>query len=76
MISPAQIRMARAGLGISVKVLAERSGVADSTIHRFEAGRGGMQTGTLERLQTALEAAGAIFMSADASGGPGVRLKA
>ena len=76
MISPAQIRMARAGLGISVKVLAERSGVADSTIHRFEAGRGGMQTGTLERLQTALEAAGAIFMPADASGGPGVRLKA
>lgn len=76
MISPAQIRMARAGLGISVKVLAERSGVADSTIHRFEAGRGGMQTGTLERLQTALEAAGAIFMSADASGGPGVRLEA
>ncbi|MFC5371000.1 helix-turn-helix domain-containing protein [Brevundimonas faecalis] len=76
MISPAQIRMARAGLGISVKVLAERSGVADSTIHRFEAGRGGMQTGTLERLQTALEAAGAIFTSADASGGPGVRLKA
>lgn len=76
MISPAQIRMARAGLGISVKVLAERSGVADSTIHRFEAGRGGMQTGTLERLQTALEAAGAIFVSADASCGPGVRLKA
>lgn len=74
MISPAQIRMARAGLGISVKVLAERSSVADSTIHRFEAGRGGMQTGTLERLQTALEAAGAIFLSADASGGPGVRL--
>lgn len=75
MISPAQIRMARAGLGLSVKVLAERSGVADSTIHRFEAGRGGMQTGTLERLQTALEAAGAIFLAADASGGPGVRLK-
>jgi len=76
MISPAQIRMARAGLGISVKVLAERSSVADSTIHRFESGRGGMQTGTLDRLQSALEAAGAIFLSSDASGGPGVRLKA
>jgi predicted transcriptional regulator len=75
MISPAQIRMARAGLGISVKVLAERSGVADSTIHRFEAGRGGMQTGTLERLQTALETSGAIFLSSDNSGGPGVRLR-
>lgn len=76
MISPAQIRMARAGLGISVKVLAERSAVADSTIHRFEAGRGGMQTGTLERLQTALETAGAVFVPADSTGGPGVRLKA
>lgn len=75
MINPAQIRMARAGLGISVKVLAERSGVADSTIHRFETGRGGMQTGTLERLQSALETAGAIFLPSDTSGGPGVRLR-
>lgn len=75
MLSPAQIRMARAGLGISVRVLAERSSVAESTIHRFEAGKGGMQTTTLERLQTALEADGAIFLPADAIGGPGVRLR-
>ncbi|WP_409019289.1 helix-turn-helix domain-containing protein [Brevundimonas vesicularis] len=76
MINPAQIRMARAGLGISVRVLAERSNVAESTIHRFEAGRGGMQTSTLERLQQALEAAGVTFLPADSSSGPGVRLKA
>ncbi len=76
MITPAQIRMARAGLGISVRVLAERSSVAESTIHRFEASRGGMQTNTLDRLQIALEAAGAIFLPADATGGPGVRMKA
>lgn len=76
MINPAQIRMARAGLGISVRVLAERSNVAESTIHRFEASRGGMQANTLERLQSALEAAGATFLPADSSGGPGVRLKA
>ena len=75
MTTPAQIRMARAALGISVQALAERSGVADSTIHRFETGKGGMQTGTLERIQSALEAAGIIFISADASGGPGVRLR-
>ncbi|MCK6105281.1 helix-turn-helix transcriptional regulator [Brevundimonas sp. EYE_349] len=75
MISPAQIRMARAGLGISVRVLAERSSVAESTIHRFEAGRGGMQTGTLERLQSILEDGGAVFIAADAAGGAGVRLK-
>ncbi|KRB42054.1 helix-turn-helix domain-containing protein [Phenylobacterium sp. Root700] len=76
MISPAQIRMARAALGISVKALAERSAVADSTIHRFESNKGGMQTGTLDRIQAALEAEGVVFISADAQGGPGVRLKA
>ena len=75
MILPAQIRMARAALGISVRTLAERSGVADSTIHRFESNKGGMQTGTLDRLQAALEQDGVVFISADASGGPGVRLR-
>jgi transcriptional regulator with XRE-family HTH domain len=75
MILPAQMRMARAALGLSVRELAERSSVAESTIHRFEAGRGGMQTGTLEKLQGALEAAGVIFVGADGGGGPGVRLK-
>lgn len=74
MILPAQIRMARAALGISVRALGERAGVADSTIHRFEANKGGMQTGTLDRIQAALEADGVVFLSADASGGPGVRL--
>lgn len=68
--------MARAALGISVKALAERSAVADSTIHRFESNKGGMQTGTLDRIQAALEAEGVVFISADAQGGPGVRLKA
>lgn len=76
MINPAQIRMARAALGISVKVLAERSKVADSTIHRFESNKGGLQANTLDRLQIALEAEGVIFVDADAAGGPGVRLPA
>lgn len=66
--------MARAALGISVRVLAARSEVADSTIHRFEANKGGMQTGTIDRIQAALESEGVIFISADASGGQGVRL--
>ena len=75
MLSPAQIRMARAGLGISVRVLAEKSGVAESTIQRFEAGRGGMQMATLQRVQDALEQAGVTFLSKDSAGGPGVRLR-
>jgi len=74
MVVAPQIRMARAALGISVRELAQRSGVADSTILRFETGRGGILAANLNRLQMALEEAGVIFLPADANGGPGVRL--
>ena len=67
--------MARAALRISVQALAEKSGVAESTIQRFEAVRGGMQAGTLARLEAALQAAGVEFISTDTHGGPGVRLR-
>ena len=70
-----QIRMARAGLGISVRELAEISGVAESTILRFESGKGGMQTGTLSRVREALEDEGVVFVEADDATGPGVRLR-
>lgn len=66
--------MARAALGLSVRELAQRAQVAESTILRFETNKGGMQTGTLERLQSALEEGGVIFVSRDGNGGPGVRL--
>ena len=75
MVSPAQIRMARAALSWSVRELSERSGVAASTILRFETGKGGMQTGTLDRVEAAVAKAGVIFVSADAHGGAGVRMK-
>jgi transcriptional regulator with XRE-family HTH domain len=74
MTTPAQIRMARAALGWSVRQLYDASGVAESTILRFESGKGGMQTGTLQRVCEALEAQGVIFIAADANAGPGVRL--
>lgn len=67
--------MARAALKISVRELAVLSGVADSTILRFEAGRGAMLTSNMRRIQDALENEGVIFMPADATGGPGVRLR-
>lgn len=70
-----QIRMARAGLGISVRELAELSGVAESTILRFESGKGGMQTGTLTRVREALEGEGIVFVEADDALGPGVRIR-
>lgn len=71
-----QIRMARAGLRLSVRELSEATGVAESTIHRFEGDKGGMQTGTLARLQKALEKEGVIFIEPDEKYGPGVRLRA
>ena len=76
MLVAAQIRMARAALGLSVRALAEASAVADSTILRFEAGKGGILAANLAKLQRALEDGGVIFTPADAQGGPGVRLKA
>lgn len=66
--------MARAALGISVRELARISGVAESTILRFETGRGGILAANLDKVQTTLEEAGAAFIPADANGGPGVRL--
>jgi transcriptional regulator with XRE-family HTH domain len=76
MIVPAQIRMARAALGISVRELASRSGVADSTILRFETNKGGLQAATRDRLQAQLEADGVVFLSPEEGLGPGVRLRA
>jgi transcriptional regulator with XRE-family HTH domain len=67
--------MARAGLKISVRELATLSGVADSTILRFEAGKGSILSSNLQRIQDALESAGVAFLPADSHQGPGVRLK-
>ncbi|GAA0204504.1 helix-turn-helix transcriptional regulator [Brevundimonas nasdae] len=75
MLEPSQIRMARAALKISVRELAKMTGVADSTILRFESGKGAILTTNMKRMQEALEAAGVTFVPADSSGGPGVRLK-
>ena len=75
MMVSAQVRMARAALGWSVRALAEASGVADSTILRFETGKGGILAANLAKLQNTLEDGGIIFISADSGGGVGVRLK-
>ena len=75
MLTADQIRMARAAVRISVRELAEASGVGESTILRFEGEKGGMQSGTLTRLQKALEKEGVVFLEADEKYGPGVRLR-
>ena len=76
MISGAQIRSARALLGISVEELSQLSSVSWATIQRFESAGGvpKSRSGTLERVVVALEAAGIRFIG-DPQTSPGVQLR-
>lgn len=65
--------MARAGLGMSVRDLADRAQVSTNTISRLEAGEE-LKPRTVEAIQRALEEAGVIFVAENGEG-PGVRLK-
>ena len=70
-----QIRMARAALKITVRELADMTGVTKNTIVRTEAG-GKVFYQTMLRMQAALEAAGVKFVEpAEGEHGPGVLLK-
>ncbi len=73
MLEGIQVRMGRAAVGWSVRELARSAGVTPNTISRIENG-GDALASTMERLQTALEGAGVIFIYADEEG-PGVRLR-
>ena len=68
-----QIKMARAAIGWGVRELAEKAGVTANTVTRIENGADAKQS-TMDRLQYALEAAGAQFIDEN-GGGPGVRLR-
>lgn len=76
MRSAEQLRAARALLDWSQDQLAEKSGVGVATVRRLEGQSGRLRTysETLWRLQSALEAAGIIFISDTDGLGPGVRL--
>ena len=73
-ITRLQVRMARAALGWGVRELAQKANLAPNTVSRFENGAGA-RVDTLAQIQEALEKQGVIFVPADDSGGPGVRLK-
>ena len=79
MLTPTQLRAARALVGWTRADLAERSGVAVPTITGFEIQGADSKISTLHKLRRALEAAGVEFIDdGDASqpgGGPGVRLR-
>jgi transcriptional regulator with XRE-family HTH domain len=72
-MTPVQMRMARAALGLGVRELAEKAGVAANTVTRIENGADAKQS-TIAALRAALEKAGVEFIDED-GGGPGVRLK-
>jgi predicted transcriptional regulator len=76
MISGAQIRAARALLGISATELSARADVGWSTVQRFESvdGVSSSKAGTLDRIREALEEAGISFLG-DPLTSPGVQLK-
>jgi len=81
MISSAQLRAARALLGIDQRTLAERAGLSVPTIQRMEASGGVIRgnVGSLTNLIAALDAAGVELIAegaASQAGGRGVRLKA
>jgi transcriptional regulator with XRE-family HTH domain len=80
MISSAQLRAARALLGIDQRKLAELSGLSLPTIQRMEASDGVIRgnVDSLMKLVSALDAAGIELIAENASsnhGGRGVRLK-
>lgn len=74
--SGAQIRAARALVGLSAAELADQSGVSLNTVKRAEAAAGliPLTTPNTEALVRALAAAGVTFLMPGADGGAGVRL--
>jgi predicted transcriptional regulator len=81
MITSAQIRAARALVGIDQRALAEQAGVSLPTIQRMEAGGSGYVRGVVESLTKvvdALERAGVDLIrdnEVSSGGGRGVRLR-
>ncbi len=80
MITSAQMRAARALLGIDQKTLSELSGVSVPTIQRMEASKGNVRgvVDSLTKVIEALDLAGVDLIAENADspkGGRGVRLK-
>src|ERR1035437_3863216 len=75
MVSADQIRAARGLLGWSQTALARAASLSEPTIKRYETARGArVSAAAVEKMVTALEVAGIIFI-AENGGGAGVRSK-
>jgi len=77
MLTPAQLRAARALLGWSQDDLAEKCGGIRhlSTVKRFESGKSDPKQSTLLAWRKALSKAGVVFIDPDDTHGPGVMLR-
>jgi len=80
LLTAAQMRAARALVGMEQKALAEASGVSLPTIQRMEASNGVVRgvIDSLMKVMAALEAAGIEFINEGATstaGGRGIRLR-
>ena len=76
MFNEAQMRAARALVGMSQGDLAARTALSLPTIKRMETlGIDRSTAANVEAVKRAFEAAGVEFLAADASGGVGVRLR-
>ncbi|MFG1270526.1 helix-turn-helix transcriptional regulator [Xanthobacter sp. DSM 14520] len=73
-ITPAQCRAARALVEMDQAALAQVASVSRNTIVDFEKGKRTPNFNNLKAIQTALEAAGVIFLPGNGEG-PGVRLR-
>ena len=76
MVEAAQVRAARALVGLSQTKLAEKAGVPVSTINELETGApDSIANEAADKIRIALETAGAVFIPKDGGGGIGVRLR-
>lgn len=77
MITPAQIRAARALIGWKQTDLASASGISEMSIKNIERNATDPRASTLAAIQSALENAGVMFLDPGVSrdGGAGVRLR-
>lgn len=77
MITPAQIRAARALIGWKQTDLAEASGVSEISVKNIERGTTDPRSSTLSAIQAAFLKAGVVFLDPGDTrdGGQGVRLK-
>jgi transcriptional regulator with XRE-family HTH domain len=74
MITPQQIRGARAMLGLTQADLAKQAGLSTTGLNNIESGSTDPKASTLKAIQSALESAGVEFIPEN-GGGAGVRLK-